>query len=408
MLQKLLNEHALDPKNPYKIYDLAREYDRIENGAMAVSLFLKAADLAKDKLLEYKSMLGVARCYDRQGNRRYTVEGALLDAAAHLPSRPEAYYFLSKFYAAGQIWKQSYFYACAGLELAENTDIDVGYPGRKALATLKAISKWYITGTQEGKLALFDLKFRTVLDKENSEEVNKLLDHIWYPDTIPYSADDFNRFKFLFPGLEKIYNNYSKHFQDLFVLSVFNGKKNGTYLEIGSGDPFVHNNTALLETEFGWKGISIDNSPALCYNFKQNRHNTVICADAREIGFEELFDKHCVDPVVDYLQIDCDEASIEILKKLPLSTHKFGVITFEHDCYRLGTEIRDEARAILKKNGYILLVNDVAFTEVCSYEDWYVHPDVVEINPSMRSKKDINFVWDYFMEELNEENERIL
>jgi tetratricopeptide (TPR) repeat protein len=409
MLQKLLNDQVLDPKNPQKIFDLAKEYDRLGQGAMAVSLYLKAADLSKDKLLQYKSVLGIALCYDRQGNRRYTVEGALLDAAALMPDRPEAYYFLAKHYEVSSAWKQVLLYSRVGLNgKQDDLDLDVGYPGRKALACMEAIAKWYITGTQEGKHALFDLKFRTIQNEEYKLKIDRLLNNAYYPDTIPYTSEDFNRFKFLFPGLERVHENYSKHYQDLFVLAVFNGKKNGTYLEIGSGDPFVHNNTALLETEFGWRGISIDNNPALCCNFKENRHNTVICADAKEIGYQDMFEKHCVDPIVDYLQIDCDEASIEVLKKHPLSTHKFGVVTFEHDCYRLGTEIRDEARAIMKKHGYVLLVNDVAFTELCSYEDWYVHPDVVEINPAMRSKKDINFVWEYFMEELNEENEKIL
>lgn len=409
MLQQLLNEQVLDPKNPEKILKLAKEYDRLKQGAMAVSLYLKAADLSTDKVLQYKAMLGIALCYDRQGNRRYTVEGALLDAAAILPERPEAYYYLSKFYADGQTWKKSYFFACAGLKLDNpSDDLELNYPGMKALLFQKALAKWYVTGTQEGKHDLFDLKFRTILDAEHREKVDRLLDQIFYPDTIPYVAADYDRFKFKFPGLEQVKANHSKHFQDLFVLSVFNGKRNGTYLEIGSGDPFVHNNTALLETQFDWKGISIDNSPALCYNFKENRRNTVICADATEISYEDLFDKHCVDPIVDYLQIDCDEVSIEILKKMPFKTHKFGVITFEHDKYRLGTQIRDEVRKILKEQGYVLLVNDAAFTEVCAYEDWYVHPDVVDINVLMQSKKDINFVWDYFMEELTEENERVL
>lgn len=409
MLQKLLNEQVLDPKNPYKVFDLAKEYDRLEQGAMAVSLYLKAADLSKDKILQYKCMISLALCYERQGNRRYTVEGALLDAAALLPRRPEAHYFLAKHYEAGSVWKQAFLYANLGL-CAEHDGLDlgIGYPGKKSLACKAAVAKWYVTGTQAGKHALFDVKFRTLLEEGDWQQASYILSNIGYPDTIPYTSEDFNRFKFLFPGLERIHENYSKHFQDLFVLSVFNGKKNGTYLEIGSGDPFVHNNTALLETEFGWRGISIDKSPALCCNFKENRHNTVICADALEIGYQDLFEKHCVDPIVDYLQIDCDEASIEVLKKLPLATHKFGVITFEHDSYRLGTGIRDEARAILKKHGYVLLVNDAAFTEVCSYEDWYVHPDVVEINPAMRSKKDTNFVWEYFMEELSEENEKVL
>ena len=51
MLQELLNEHCLDPKNPYKIYDLAAEYDRLDQGAMGVSLYLKAADISDDKIL---------------------------------------------------------------------------------------------------------------------------------------------------------------------------------------------------------------------------------------------------------------------------------------------------------------------------------------------------------------------
>lgn len=408
MIQQLLNEHALDPKNPYKIFDLAKEYDRLEQGAMAISLYLKAADLCQDKLLQYKSILGIALCYDRQGNRRHTVEGTFLDAAALLPKRPEAYYFLSKFYAEGQAWKHSYYFASMGMDLDDLDDIDVGYPGKKSMAVRQATSKWYVTGQQDAKHMLFDLKFRTILEDKDAKHIDYVLSNIGYPDTIPYKDSDFNRFKFLFPGLEKVYNNYSKHFQDLFVLSVLNGKKKGTYLEIGSGDPFIHNNTALLEKEFGWKGISIDISPSLCYNFKENRNNTIICADASKIGFNDLFEKHCVDHVIDYLQIDCDEASIDVLNNIPFDRYKFGIITLEHDSYRLGTDRRDEMRKILKDRGYILLVNDVAFTELCAYEDWYVHPDVVSINPAMKSKKDLNFVWDYFMEELNEENERLL
>lgn len=405
MLQELLNNHVMDPKNPYKLYELAKEYDNLEQGAMAVSLYLKTADLTTDTLLQYKCLLGIGNAYWRQGNRKATVEGAFQDAAALIPARPEAHYFLTKLYEEHSQWKMCYLHARLGRMFHVADDLDVGYPGRKALAFAEALSKWYITGTQEGKHALFNLKFRTLLQDEHKEKINRILNQIFYPDTIPYQKVDYDRFKFKFPGLKDITKNYSKHYQDLFVLSVFNGKENGTYLEIGSGDPFVHNNTALLETEFNWSGISIDTEPRLCYNFKENRRNTVICADATEIGFIDLFDKHCVGPIVDYLQIDCDEASLDVLEKIPFQTTKFGVITFEHDSYRLGTETRDKVRAMLKKFGYVLLVNDAAFTEHCSYEDWYVHPDVVDIKPEMKTTQQVNFVWDYFMEPLTEENE---
>ena len=161
MLQELLNKHCMDPKNPNKIFDLAKEYDRLEQGAMAVSLYLKAADLTEDKLLQYKCMIGIGNCYWRQGNRTYTVEGAFQDAAALIPERPEAHYFLAGLCAERQLWKASYLHAKLARLFNVNDDIDVGYKGRKASAVQEAIAKWYITGTQEGKHALFDLKFKS-------------------------------------------------------------------------------------------------------------------------------------------------------------------------------------------------------------------------------------------------------
>jgi len=399
MLQKLLEEHVIDSKNPYKCYDLAKEYDKLEQGAMAVSLYLKSADLSEDKKLQYKCMIGIARCYWRQRNRGFTVEGAFLDAVKLDPLAPEAHYHLCKYYEETSQWKKCLMHAEFGLLNDSEENCELGFPGQIYFTFYQALATWYIAGQQDGKHLFFNLKHKYNLRPKLKEKVDRICNQIGYPDTIPYSADDFGRFKYYFKGLERVFKNYSKHYQDLFVLSVFKGKRNGSYLEIGSGDPFIHNNTALLETEFGWKGISIDNSEALCYKFKQNRNNTIICADATEIGYIDLFDKHCIDPVIDYLQIDCDEASIDILKKLPFNYYKFGVITFEHDAYRLGNERRAEARKLLEEHGYVLAVPDLAFTENHPYEDWYYHPDVVEFPNEMRTEKSVNFVFDYFMDE---------
>ena len=69
---------------------------------------------------------------------------------------------------------------------------------------------------------------------------------------------EFKDLKVKFNGLESIDKNYSESFQDIFVLQCFNGKKNGTYLEIGAGNPISGNNTYLLSDKFGWEGLSID------------------------------------------------------------------------------------------------------------------------------------------------------
>ena len=409
MIQELLNEHCLDPKNTYKLLKLAREYDRLEQGAMAVSLYLKTADISEDKEIQYECMIGIARAYQRQGNRQWTVKTAYQDAIALMPYRPEAHFFLAEFLETLQEWKPMLMHVNLALEwyhdsdgLSQWTYVIPGYGGYEGLLYYQALATWFIGGTQSGKHAFFNLKHRCDM-KGYTDKVEQMVNNLWYPDTIPYVDTDLERFKFPFTNLGSITKNYSKHYQDLFVLALLDGKEEGSYLEIGSGDPFVHNNTALLETEFGWKGISIDNSEALCYNFKENRNNTVICTDATQMDYTNLFNLHCVEPVIDYLQIDCDEASMEILENIPFETHKFGVITFEHDTYRLGTDIRDKARTLLKKHGYQLVVNDVAFSPQHSYEDWYVHPDVIDVPKKfITNLKNINFVWDYFMNDIKD------
>jgi hypothetical protein len=57
-------------------------------------------------------------------------------------------------------------------------------------------------------------------------------------------------------------------------------------------------------------------------------------------------------------------------------------------------------RELLREQGYVLLVGNVAFTEIFPYEDWFVHPDVVDIYNHMKGKSGLNFVWDYFMNEI--------
>ena len=73
----------------------------------------------------------------------------------------------------------------------------------------------------------------------------------------------------------------------MFVLSMLDGLHDGTYLEIGSCRPFYGNNTALLETQFNWKGVSLDIDPAFVDQFNQERKNLCIKDDATDIHYQE-------------------------------------------------------------------------------------------------------------------------
>ena len=61
---------------------------------------------------------------------------------------------------------------------------------------------------------------------------------------------------------------YSQACQDKFIVNVLKGKRDGFFLEIGSNDPIVINNTYTLEKNYGWKGIMVEFSPTFEASYK--------------------------------------------------------------------------------------------------------------------------------------------
>jgi hypothetical protein len=183
------------------------------------------------------------------------------------------------------------------------------------------------------------------------------------------------KFKLEFEGSSSINEFYSQAGQDVFVLSVLNGKKNGKFLDIGSCWPKIINNTYLLESKFGWDGVLIELDENLANECKINRKSKVICGDATQVDYNHIFNEL---GEVDYMSLDIDGTpTLDVLKKLPLKEHKIKVITFEHDAYRVGDFVRSESRKLFTDLGYIRICGDVA-NENNIYEDWYVHPIVLE------------------------------
>jgi len=169
--------------------------------------------------------------------------------------------------------------------------------------------------------------------------------------------------------------------QDIFTLSVLNGKRNGTYLEIGSCYPFRGNNTFLLENQFGWNGVGIEYDEKYIADYRANRTNAVIHQDALTVDYDELLSKLAVDGVVDYLQLDCDPPDITyaIMERIPFDKYKFAVITYEHDHYLdMSKTYRDKSRSFLESKGYKLLVSNISPDDMTPFEDWWVHPDLID------------------------------
>ena len=174
--------------------------------------------------------------------------------------------------------------------------------------------------------------------------------------------------------------NFSQAYQDLFVLTMLGGKKNGRYLEIGANHPTELNNTWLLESEFNWQGISVEIDENFQGEFVLQRGNECHLADATEFDWASAIkDKGWKKKRFDYVSIDCEPPNITLkaLENLPLDEYRFSVITFESDLYAYGEECRDIQRRILNDLGYQIVARDVA-NGGNPYEDWWIDPQVID------------------------------
>ena len=98
----------------------------------------------------------------------------------------------------------------------------------------------------------------------------------------------------------------SDGYQESYVLTILEEKKNGYYLELGSADPFEGNNTSLLESKFGWKGLALDTDEAFVKKYNEERRNECIAADALTFDYKKYFEENNFPKEMDYLQIDID------------------------------------------------------------------------------------------------------
>lgn len=380
-MQIHLNNYIQNPKDSFINYTLANDYYEKKLFASALSFYLRAAELEdKDTDFIYTCLLMCFHCFDKQKDRKDTAITFLKHALYIDSDRPEAYYLLSKIYGWLGNYQDSYTYANLGLKTFKNTSLirDVEYPGYFSLKYQKVLAGYSWGKPNEARKIIQDL-----YTNHWNEMPKDFKDLIWNnlftlndgnkTDNLTYDKEYFN-LNFSFRGLEKIKNNYSQIYQDIFVLAALDGKENGFFLELGGAEPFYRNNTYLLEKDFFWKGISVDYNSETILKYRLLRPNiNLIEADARNINYKEILPS-----VVDYLQLDLDppEITYEVLLKLPFDTVKFSVITYEHDYY-YSKEYKEKSRNFLLSKGYELLVNDVSMEGVNSFEDWWVHPDLV-------------------------------
>jgi hypothetical protein len=385
-----LIEFSLDTENAGKNYVLARWYENQGHNAPAHTYYLRAAERAEDNNLAYQALIRASFCHNNQGSREGTEKILLENALTLLPERPEAYYFLSLLYERKQERQNAYIYPHLGLnhyrDDFETLDIPE-FQGKYLLIFQKAVAAWWWGKGMECRELLHSLvdEYWNEMDETHKVSVENNITRLGSgPESQAfhtYEKEEHSKLRFKFNDSHLIERNYSQIYQDMFILSMLNGKKNGTFLEIGGAEPFKGNNTALLEKNYNWTGISIEYDAKFIENYRKHRKANLLHDNALTIDYEKLLNENFEGNVIDYLQLDIEPArnTYECMLRIPFDEYKFAVITYEHDYYvDVTRSYREKSRKFLKSKGYKLVVNDLSPDGKSNFEDWWVHPDLVD------------------------------
>jgi len=180
--------------------------------------------------------------------------------------------------------------------------------------------------------------------------------------------------------------SWSQAGQDLFVIQACNYKKNGTFVEVGAMHSSYMSNTYLLETEFGWSGVSFEIDSLRAEEFNQNRKTECILGDATISDYSSIFKEKNLPRYIDYLQVDIEPASqsLQALELIMATGYRFRTITFEHDFYvdSNNKEIKDKQKELLAGLGYSLYREDICHDEAQlePFEDWWILKEMEDKN----------------------------
>ena len=398
-IKECLIEFINNPYNDIINFNLAVAYEEEKQYASAFSYYLRSAEFTDNNILASESLVRCSLCINKQGERDQKELYFIKHAITASPNSLEPYYIASLYFSwrSGNIpekrnWLDSYMYANIAINLIEN-NLECKEKFRIPI-DFEVYDLYYqkaYAGTNIGKInEAREIYTKILQNYELSDSTKNLiiikLNKLPEPNhpIISYSKNNLDNLKLIFNNSNKIDVNYSQIYQDMYVLSMNNGKTKGTYLEIGAGDYKYGNNTYLLESEFNWTGVSIDFNQNLVNNFNHNRNNNCICSDATTINYLKLLKNNYKSTNIDYLQLDCDPPNItfDILSKIPFDQYKFGVITYEHDFYNDVTgSYREKSREFLKEKGYKLIAGNISpYGDKCPFEDWWIHPDLIDKN----------------------------
>jgi hypothetical protein len=172
---------------------------------------------------------------------------------------------------------------------------------------------------------------------------------------------------------------YSDAKQDQFAANILKFKRDGYCVDIGSCHSVISNNSYYFQG-LDWTSISIEIERGYNESYSTRTNGVHLNKNALEVNYKETFEEYEFPKSIDYLSLDVDTISLDVLRILPLDEYRFKVITIEHDGYLYGDKYREQQRSLLNSYGYLLLCSNVYVEQPgyegkeCPFEDWWIDP----------------------------------
>jgi|TARA_Y100000287_G_scaffold185125_1_gene187588 tetratricopeptide (TPR) repeat protein len=192
-LESRLEAYISNNEDPAWNFNLGLEYEEIGQTSSAISYYLRAAERCNDSMIAYESLLHMGHLYDGQGRRGRTAMSCWRKALCLKPKRPEAYYYISRYFNWHNEYDQGYLFSKLALEFCDfNLEplICTWYINPNAYKVClefdKGLSAWWWGLVEESKSILVNLKDnhfhelpdyqKRLLDKYMTDELSKVLE----------------------------------------------------------------------------------------------------------------------------------------------------------------------------------------------------------------------------------------
>ena len=163
-IQNLITRLAYNPKDARLNFQVGLEYEKIGQTASALSFYLRSAELSATTYVElcYSAILKVGNILEQQSQRDLTATNVYFQAIEFMPTRPEAYYFLSRYYEKHGSWSEAAMFAQLSINCSKNKkplEYNPGYPGDFAPRFIKARASFY-----SGRKAKTEKEYLTIAE----------------------------------------------------------------------------------------------------------------------------------------------------------------------------------------------------------------------------------------------------